>query len=269
VDATLVSELPLTIESNRIAYFDDCDQAQEAPHLNDNLQSTLNNMIQSGSWSNPAMNTLINDYTTYHVVLVVTGSFLVAILGLLSIFFGMQWRRVPKTATRKWTFEKKTYFSFASLSIAVGLLVALIVAVNATTVANPRHGFSLLVDSMVTPPAGTPMAQLYQSFNTWVQSDSANIPPLVQRKIDERMAFHTTRIIIAGILLIVFVVLSTGIWGALIKRSRVREATWRLQEIALLVTGVATVALSLLLMVIVMANMQGAIAPITMTLLYG
>jgi heme/copper-type cytochrome/quinol oxidase subunit 2 len=237
--------------------------------LNDNLQATLNKMIQSGSRSNPAMNTLINDYTKYHVVLVVAGGFLVVIFVLLSIFFWTQWRRVPKTDKRKWTFEKKTYFSFGALSAVVGLLIALIVAVNATNALDPQHGFSLLVDSLGAPKAGTQMDKLYQAFNTWVESGSTNIPPIIQRKIDERIAFHTTKAIVSGILLVVFVVLSTCIWSTLIKRSRVREAQWRLKERTLLVSGVATVTLSLLLMVIVVANMQGAFAPITLTLLYG
>jgi hypothetical protein len=234
---------------------------------NANLQSTLSKLIQSGSWSNPAMNILLNDYTLYHVVLVIAGSFFVLIFILLSLFFWTQLRRIPQAAQHKWTFEKKAYFSLGALSIVVGLLMALIVAVNATNVLNPQHGFSLLVDSLGTPKAGTPMDTLYQAFNTWVRSGSANIPPLVQSKIHERMAFHTTKALVSGVLLVVFVALSTGIWSILIKKSRVREFKWK--EGALVVSGAATIALSLLLMVIVVANMQGAFAPITLTLAFG
>jgi hypothetical protein len=43
-------------------------------------------MIQSDSQSNPAMNTLINDYTTYHVVLVVAGGFFV---GLVKVYLSV------------------------------------------------------------------------------------------------------------------------------------------------------------------------------------
>ncbi|MBV9228498.1 MAG: hypothetical protein JOZ18_04225 [Chloroflexi bacterium] len=236
---------------------------------NDNLQSTLSKLIQSGSRSNPAMNILINDYTEYHVVLVVVGGFLVLIFILLSIFFWTQFKRTPKAAKRKWTFEKKTYFSLGALCTVVGLLIALIVAVNATNVLNPQHGFSLLVDSLGTPKVGTQTDKLYQAFNTWIQSGSTNIPSLIQGKIQERMAFHTTRVIVGGVLLVVFVALSTGIWGTLIKKSRVRESKWGLKERALLVFGAATITFSLLLMVIVVANMQGAFAPITLTLLNG
>jgi hypothetical protein len=238
--------------------------------MNDNnLQSTLNKLIQSGSRSNPAMNTLINDYTRYHVVLVVVGAFLVLTFILLSIFFWAQFKRTSKTDKHKWTFEKMVYASFGALSAVVGLLIALIVAANATNVLNPQHGFSLLVDSLGTPQASTPMDKLYQEFNTWVQSGSANIPSLIQSKIHERLAFHTTKAIVCGVLLVVFIAFSTRIWSTLIKKSQVRKSKWRLKERVLLVSGIATIMLSLLLMVIVVANMQGAFAPITLTLLYG
>ena len=237
--------------------------------MNDNLPATLNKMMQSGSWSNPAMNALIIDYIKYHIVLVVAGSILVVIFALLSIVFWARWKRASKTDQRKWTFEKKTYFSFTVVCAVVGLLVAFIAVVNATTVADPRQGFALLVDSLGTPKAGTPMAKLDQAFNTWIQSGSTSIPPLVQRKIAERVAFHTTKSLVSGIFLVVFVALTTLIWRTLIKRSRLPQVKWRLQDSALLVCGVAGVICSLLLLVIVVANMQGALAPIAMTLFYG
>ncbi|MBK8034537.1 MAG: hypothetical protein IPK17_34550 [Chloroflexi bacterium] len=56
--------------------------------MSDNLQTTLNNLIHSGVWSNPAMSTLINDYTQYHLVLVAAGGLLVIMFLLLSIFWG-------------------------------------------------------------------------------------------------------------------------------------------------------------------------------------
>ncbi|GHO99001.1 hypothetical protein KSF_090490 [Reticulibacter mediterranei] len=235
----------------------------------DNLQSTLSKLIQSGSRSNPAMNTLINDYIKYHVVLVVVGGFLVLIFILLSLFFWTQFKRAPEAVKHKWTFEKKAYFSLGALSTIVGLLIALIVAANATNVLNPQHGFSLLIDSLGTPKAGTQMDTRYQAFNTWVQSGSTSIPSLIQRKVHERIAFHTTRAIVCGVLLLVFVALSTGVWRTLIKQSRVREAKWGLKERALLVSGAVTIALSLLLMVIVVANIQGAFAPVVLTLMNG
>jgi ABC-type anion transport system duplicated permease subunit len=115
---------------------------EEAANLNDHLQATLEKMMQSGSWSNPAMNTLITDYTRYHVVLVVACSFLAVIFILLSIVFWTRWKKVLKTDQRQWSFEKRTYFTFAVVSAVVGLLIALIAVVNATNVVDARQGFS-------------------------------------------------------------------------------------------------------------------------------
>jgi len=113
------------------------------------------------------------------------------------------------------------------------------------------------------------MDKLYQAFNTWLQSGSPSIPPLIQQRIQERIALHTTRVIVGGILLVAFAVLSKSIWSALIKRSRAREQKWTLKEGSLLVCGVASVTLSLLLMVIVEVNLRWAFAQITVTLLWG
>lgn len=236
---------------------------------NNNLQSTLSKLIQSGSRSNPAMNTLINDYTTYHMVVVVVGGFFVLIFLLLSLFFWTQLKRTPQAAKHQWTFEKKTYFILGAVSTAVGLLIALIVAVNATNVLNPLSGFSALVDSLGTPQAGTQMDKLYQAFNTWLQSGSTHIPSLIQSKVDERLAWQRPKAIVSGVLLIVCGALSTYLWRTLLKKSRVRESKWGLKERALLVSGAITITFSLLLIVLVVTNMEGAIAPLTLTLAFG
>lgn len=236
---------------------------------NNNLQNTLNQLLHSGSRSNPAMNVLINDYITYHLVLVVVGGFFVLIFLLLSLFLWIQWKRTSKVAPRTWTAEKKIYFFLGAVSAIAGLLIALIVTVNATTVANPQPGFSSLIDSLGTPKAGTQMDTRYQAFNTWLQSDRAHMPSLIQSMVDERLAWQRPKAVVSGVLLVVFAALSTGLWRTLLKKSQRHESTWGLKERALLVSGVATITFSLLLIVIVVANMQGAVAPLTLTLAFG
>jgi hypothetical protein len=54
---------------------------------------------------------------------------------------------------------------------------------------------------------------------------------------------------------------------ALIEATRASETKWRLKEHTFFVAGTATVGFSLLMMVLVVANMQAAIAPITITVL--
>jgi cytochrome bd-type quinol oxidase subunit 2 len=235
----------------------------------DRLQTMLNNLLQSGTRSNPALNRLLSDYIEYHVVLVIVGGLFTLILITLSVLFWHRYKRAPKTNTRKWTFEKKTYFSFGLLTTLVGLFMALIVVVNASTVLNPQQGFLGVVDMLGTSQAGTHKAELYQSFNTWLQSGSVHVPSLVQSKINDRLAWQRPKAIICSALLAIFFVVSIRIWGILIRQSKVRETKRKLKEKTLLFSGVGAVIICLLLMLMVIGNTQGAFAPMSLTMLFG
>ena len=231
--------------------------------MNDELHNRIREQRTSGWQSNPAMKTLINDYATYHLVLVLAGGFLVLILLLLSIVFWVRFTKIPKAGRFKWPFEKKVYFSFGLLSSIVSLFFALIVAANATNAFNPVPGFSLLADSSsisTNTVAG-------RALNEWIQSGNGNVPPVLEQKVQERIAWQRPKAIICGMLLVVFVVLSVRLWSALIRATRANEPKWQLKENTFFVAGIVTVAFSLLMMVMVVANMQAAIAPITITVL--
>jgi hypothetical protein len=234
-----------------------------AINLNDELHHTLSEQLQSGWQSNPAMKTLINDYANYHAVLVAAGGCLVLIFVLLSIFFWIRLKRTPLAVKHTWAFEKKVYCSFGLLSLLVGLFLALIVAVNATNVFDPLHGFSLLVGSLATPNTSV----VGHVLNEWIKSGNGNIPPLIEQKIHERIAWQRPKAMVCGMLLVVFVALSALLWNTLLKKTRASESKWRLKEITCFVAGIASVTLSFLMAVMVVANMQGAIAPITITVL--
>ena len=64
---------------------------------NDDLQSTLSSLIQSGSGSNPAYTALLHDYTVYHAVLVIEGGMVALLLTVLSVSF---WATVEASAKR-------------------------------------------------------------------------------------------------------------------------------------------------------------------------
>ena len=231
--------------------------------MNNTLHATLNYMIQSGSWSNPAMNTLLTDYVKYHLVFVIAGGCLVLILVLLSVFFWTQCKRMPKATEYKWVFEKKIYFFFGLLSAIVGLSFALIVAANATNAVNPMSGFSLLANSSTTSDTSV----VGHALNEWIRSGNDNIPPIVTQKVQERVAWQRPKAIVCGVLLGVFAALSRFLWGELLQKTRGNESKWKRKEKTLFVGGITAVVLSLLMMVMVVANMQGAIAPITITVL--
>jgi uncharacterized membrane protein len=233
---------------------------------NDSLQTTLNNLLQSGTRSNPALNSLLDDYIKYHVVLLIVGGFFTIILAILSILFWTRCKRSPKTNNSKWTFEQKTYFSFGLLTTIVGLLMTLLVMVNAGTVLKPQPGFSGVISMLGRSQAGTPRAELHQSFNRWLQSGSTQIPPLVQSKISDRLTWQQPKAIICSVLLAAFSMVSMRIWGKLIRQSKVLGTKPKLK---LLFSGVVGVAVCFLLMLMVIGNTQGTFAPISLTLIYG
>lgn len=235
----------------------------------DSLQTTLNSLLQSGTRSNPVLNSLLSDYTTYHEILLIVGGLFTLTLATSSVLFWVRYKGAARTDAGKWTFEKKSMFSFGLLTTVVGLFMTLIVVANASNVLNPRQGFAGTVGVLGTPQVGTPKAELYRSFNTWLQSGSRQVPSLIQTKIDDRLAWQRPKAIMCSVLLTVFLVVSLRIWGTLIRQSEVREAKWQLQEKALLFSGVVAVAVCSLLMVMVIGNTQTAFAPLALTLLYG
>lgn len=233
------------------------------------LQEQLRELLRSGVDSNPALNALLDDYTRYHVVLLVVGGLFLLALSLLVVLFWRRFRRAPRTATRTWTFEKRTYFAFGILAVLVAMFLALVVAANVSTVLSPRQGFAGSIGMLGTPSPGTPSDELYRSVDAWLQSGSAETPSVVQERIDERLAWQRPKAVIVSVLLIGFALLCALIWRALIRGSRTPEARWGPGRAALLLGGIASVLACLLLMLMVMGNTQGSIAPISLTLFFG
>jgi cytochrome bd-type quinol oxidase subunit 2 len=235
----------------------------------DSLETTLRNLLQSGTTSNFALNSLLSDYTTYHVVLLIVGGLFTLILVTLSVLFWVRYKRASQAENRKWTFEKKTYFSFGLLTTIVGLLMALIVVANAGTVSNPLPGFAGVVDMLGPSQTATYGAELHQSFNTWLQSGSPQVPDFIQGKIHDRFAWQRPKAMICSVLLAGFIALSVRIWSTLIRQSKMGETKRKLNEKALLFSGVVLVPICFLLMLMVIGNTQASIAPMSLTLVFG
>ncbi len=236
--------------------------------MNENLQTTLTNLLQSDTNSNSALNSLISDYAKYHVVLVVVGGLFLVGLTLLSIFFWKRFKKIPRPESRKWPFEKKTYLVFGLLTIVLSLFMLLIVAANASSALNPKQGFTGSISMLGNPKPGTQTYELQQSVNSWLQSSNATIPTALQNKVDERLAWQRPKAIICTVLLAIFLALSAYIWRSLIRESRVRESKWKLKDIVLFILGISVIITCLLLMLMVIGNIQGSFAPISLTLFF-
>ncbi|MBI3173435.1 MAG: hypothetical protein HYZ25_06940 [Chloroflexi bacterium] len=235
---------------------------------NDNLQNTLYHLAQSGAFSNPAYHTLLHDYTTYHAVLFIEGGIFMLILMALSVYFWQRFRRIQKATTHHWAFEKKTYFSFGLVSTVVTLFMLLIVAANLSNVLNPQEGFIQSITDLGTPQEGTQKAALYQAVDIWAQSGSAQPPSILQNGVDNRLSWQRPKAIVCSILLVLVAIFTMSIWRKLIKFSRVSEAMWSLKEKALIAIGVLAIPVTLLLMLMALANTQASFAPIMLTLLF-
>jgi len=227
------------------------------------LQATLNHLVRSRSDSNPAFEALMHDYAEYHAVLVVFGGLVTVGLVLLSLF---SWRRFRRS--RRSTFERSTFRASAVSSAAVSLCLALIVLANLGNALDPRHGLSTAIPALGAPPPGSERRQVQQATNAWLRSGRTEVPPLLQDKIDERLSWQRPKAIISSLLLIAFVVLCAWIWSRLIGSARGRGRR-TLKDRAATAAGGIAVACTLALMVVAVANTQAALAPMTLTVLYG
>lgn len=233
----------------------------------DNLQNTLHSLMKSGSRSNPAYNTLLHDYIKYHAVFVVEGGIFALLLTVLSVYFWRRFKRTRKAETRNWTFEKKAYFCFGLTSTIVTLFMLLIVVVNLGTVLNPQEGFAQSIPDLGIPQAGTQKAALYQAVNAWVQSGSTHMPPALENKVRDRLSWQRPKAIFCSILLVVFAIFTVRLWRKLIN-SRASKSMWRLKERVLITIGVIAIPVTLLLMIMAVANTQASFAPTTLTLAF-
>lgn len=231
--------------------------------MNSNLQDTLLVYLQSGWQADPAMRTLVHDYTKYHTVLAIVGVVVLIPLIILTVVFWMKFKKIPRASRFKWSFDKKVFFSFGFVLTFFSLFFALVVAANISTALNPIPGFTSLASNTTT----STNSESGQALNEWVQSGDKNVPPILKQKVKARISWQRPKAIICGILLVLCVVASVQIWRYLIKVRSPPKIKWSIKEIFILIVGIGSVALSLLLIIMLVANTQGAIAPLVISLL--
>ena len=231
--------------------------------MNDQLRNMLIDRLKSGWQSNPGMSALVHDYARYHAVLVIAGGLLVVVFVLLSVFSWISFKKIPKAGRFRWASRKQVYFSFGILSTIVSFFVLLVVAANATNAFNPLPGFSSLVSSSAIRSDSA----VGDALNGWITSGSGKIPPVIEQRIHDRIAWQEPKAVVCGIGLIALVALSVFLWRMLIKAMEPVGPKRRLKKVVLSTAGSAAVAIALLLMVMTVANLQGAIAPMTISIL--
>jgi hypothetical protein len=200
--------------------------------------------------TSPAYDQLLIADRNFHVVFLVVGGLFTLLLLLFSVF---SWARFKRARRR--TFERRSYFSFGAVSLALGLIMAAVFWGNVTSVVNPRQTLS-----------GTTFSR---AGETWLQSGSAQISPLLQRAIDERLAWQRPKAVICSILLVAFVTLTVFLWRTLIRQSGAGQPFRKLSRRLMLWAGVLSAVSCLLLMLMVIGNTEGAFVPLFLTVQYG
>lgn len=232
------------------------------------LRRLLNDLLSTGGRTNRALELLIDDYATYHLVLVVAGGVgTITCIAFAVRSFQMN-RRAVRASGGRWTFEAKVHGGFSILAAIVGLGLGLLVLANGTNAANPRNGFADSINSIGEPssPAG---ARLQASFTEWLEADAGAAPAEVEERVHSRLSWQRPKAVATTALTVLLAALSIRTWRALIRRSRHSPVTGSPNGVMSLATGVALVPCVLVSMVMAIANTQASIAPLTMTLLYG
>ncbi|MGB8860624.1 MAG: hypothetical protein WCC60_15300 [Ilumatobacteraceae bacterium] len=228
---------------------------------NDELTDTLQQ--HSTGWrSNPAMRALVGDYTRSHWVLVIVGGAFVVALAVLAVMCWRRFRRAPRATTGTASTERRVYGTVAATLTLAGLAMGLIVAANLSTAAEPIPGF-LQASAHPTPNSRA----VDDAVIDWVQSGATSVPTIVETKVDDRVAWQLPKAIVCGLLLIAFTGLAVRLGRSLIRRSRAGEpVVHRRRQLGV---QLATTCAALLMMVMFVANLQGALAPLTITVLGG
>ena len=230
---------------------------------NDDLNRELQQ--RAANWrANPAMRTLIDDYTKSHLVLAIAAGVVTVLCAAAAWRLWLRTARAPHVGPPTWTRERRLYAVAAGCCTMLGLVFALLTAANVSNAVDPVPGFvaasahptpnSLAVDSAVI---------------RWVQSGSDSVPTAVQQKVDDRLAWQLPKAIVCGLLMVGAAVLLVRWWRLLVRRARARDVGQSVRLRGPLAASAAMSMVLLLTMVMFLGNLQGSIAPVAISVLGG
>lgn len=236
----------------------------------DDLQTTLRDLLRAGAEPNAVLDLLVRDYQRFHLVLVLVGGlFLVLLLGAaLALWRG--WLRARQGADPSRRFERRVLVGGAVVVSGVSLLLAVVVAANLSTVLSPRQGFAGSVRLLGAPAEGTRTAAVQESVVTWLADGGTDrVPASLRRSIDDRLSWQRPKAVITSVLVVVVSALGLLAWRRLVRRTRSSGGRATARDLPLLLGGCAAGAVAFVLMLMVMGNTQGAVAPLSLTLFLG
>ncbi|MBP2705884.1 hypothetical protein JOL79_18925 [Microbispora sp. RL4-1S] len=134
------------------------------------------------------------------------------------------------------------------VALAVFLVAAFVVAPRTLAAIRPSGGYAGQRDLIEA---------LREAFVDYWSSGNRDFSPGLERVVDYWFRYHVAKGAIAAILLIVLVVLGVLFWTAFLRDSGLRPG----RRAALASAGVLVTVLAVFSLVVVMANVQGAVAP--------
>lgn len=230
----------------------------------DALRALLRDLLAPGSSANSALDRLLADYATYHLVFVVLAGALV--LGLLGPG-GSLLRRSRRMRTGPGAAHpsaRRTSFGLGLGCVGTAALFAVLVAANAGNALDPRQGFGGAVAEIRPSVVGTTRAAEQDAFAGWLRSGGERLPARVRGVVERRVAWQAPKAVGSALLFGVSVWLTVRLWRRLIEPDRALVG-----RRARLSAAVASSGASLVLMAMTIGNTQGAVAPLAATLLYG
>lgn len=226
---------------------------------NDELTDTIQ-QHSSGWRSNPAMKALIDDYTRSHWLLVIIGGACTVALLALGLAQWRRFRQSPRTrGVVSW--ERRLFCTLGATLTCAGLAMGLIVAANVSTATDPMPGF-LMASAHPTPNS----LAVDEAVIEWVNSGSSTVPSVVDSQVHDRLAWQLPTAIICGLLLIVFTALAVRLSRSIVRQFRAGLAAPTRARFA---GQLAATCAALLMMVMFVANLQNALAPLAITVVGG
>ena len=229
------------------------------------LEELILTLLASRSVTNPAVLHLIDDYAKYHWVLVILGTISVV------IFFttlGWLWRKFwvgPDLIGNLRNVRGRAYFFLMTFIGFIATSMSLIVYANLQNALHPKQGFRLAMHGLGIPDLGTKTARMHESFYQWIESGDKTLPTYLTEVVENRLSWQLPKAVISTLLLIAAVYGTYKVWKLVVNSY---QSFSRTKNFALFASGVTLSLISTLLWVMAIANTQGSIAPLTLSLLF-
>ena len=229
------------------------------------LRELLLELLQDANSRNPAYEFLLNDYSKYHFVMVILGGISAV---ALTFFAGYQFRLLLKdrsllsnlkATTGKVNLYLGTFTGFLALALW------LIVIGNLGNAINPKSGFRNSLEMLGTPVAGSKSALLQKTFTEWIKSEKSSRPAYINNLIDERLSWQIPKAVICILLLALLVYISKRVWATLVNKPFLLS---KRRTCALFSLGILLSLICSLLLAMAIANTQGSIAPMALSLFF-